>query len=213
MLRQVETKNGVLKGLVGSDPRVTVFRGVPFAKPPIGDLRWKAPQPAEPWVGVKKCYEYGDIPMMYPHPGADLAEFYTKELNPTGTDWIMSEDCLYLNIFSTAETKDDKLPVFCYIHGGGYTAGYNYEAEFNGERLARQGCIVVFVSYRLGLFGFLGHPELTAEAGADGIVSNFGLQDQALAIKWIYENIADFGGDPSKITICGQSAGAGSVQY
>ena len=211
MLRNVETKYGKLKGLVGKDPRVTVFRGVPYAKPPVGDLRWKAPQPCEPWEGVKNCYEYGPMPMMRIHPGRDN-EFYTKELHPTSSEYDMSEDCLYLNIFSPAETTDDNLPVFCYIHGGGYQDGYNYEIEFDGERVARRGVIVVMVGYRLGLFGFLAHPELTAETPDGEIVSNFGMQDQSMAIHWIYENIKAFGGDPSRITICGQSAGAGSVQ-
>ncbi len=211
MLRNVETKYGKLKGLVGKDPRVTVFRGVPYAKPPVGELRWKAPQPCDPWDGVKQCYEYGPMPMMRIHPGRDN-EFYTKELHPTSSEYDMSEDCLYLNIFSPAETTDDNLPVFCYIHGGGYQDGYNYEIEFDGERVARRGVIVVMVGYRLGLFGFLAHPELTAETPEDEIVSNFGMQDQSMAIHWIYENIKAFGGDPSRITICGQSAGAGSVQ-
>ena len=211
MLRNVETKYGKLKGLVGKDPRVTVFRGVPYAKPPVGDLRWKAPQPCEPWDGVRLCYEYGPMPMMRIHPGRDDA-FYTKELHPTSSEYDMSEDCLYLNIFSPAETVDDNLPVFCYIHGGGYQDGYAYEIEFDGERVARRGVIVVMVGYRLGLFGFLAHPELTAETPEGEVISNFGMQDQSMAIHWIYENIKNFGGDPSRITICGQSAGAGSVQ-
>ena len=211
MLRTVQVESGTLKGLVGRDPRVTVFRGVPYAKPPVGELRWKAPQPAEPWEGVRTCYEYGPMPMMRFHPGLDDA-FYTKELHPTSAEYDMSEDCLYLNIFSPAETMDDNLPVFCYIHGGGYQDGYNYEIEFDGERLARRGVIVVMVGYRLGLFGFLAHPELTAETPEGEVVSNFGLQDQSAAIHWIARNIKGFGGDPSRITICGQSAGSGSVQ-
>ncbi len=212
MLRTVETKYGKLKGLIGKDPRVTVFRGVPYAKAPVGELRWKAPEPCDPWEGTKTCYEYGPIPMMRNHPGND-EEFYTRELNPTAAEYSMSEDCLYLNIFSPAKTAEDNLPVFCYIHGGGYQDGYSYEVEFDGERIARRGVIVVMVSYRLGLFGFLAHPELTAETPEGAAVSNFGLQDQSAAIHWIYENIVHFGGDPGRITICGQSAGAGSVQY
>ena len=211
MLRNVVTKYGKLKGLVGKDPRVSVFRGVPYAKPPVGDLRWRAPQPCEPWEGVRQCYEYGPMPMMRIHPGRDDA-FYTKELHPTSSEYDMSEDCLYLNIFSPAETTDDNLPVFCYIHGGGYQDGYAYEIEFDGERVARRGVIVVMVGYRLGLFGFLAHPELTAETPESEIVSYFGMQDHSIAIHCIYENIRCFGGVPSRITICGQSAGAGSVQ-
>lgn len=211
MLRRVKTKNGELQGLVGKDPRITVFRGVPYAKPPVGELRWKAPQPAEDWVGVRKCYEYGDMPMMRVHPGTDDS-FYKRELHPVSADFGMSEDCLYLNIFSPAETVDDNLPVFCYIHGGGLQDGYNYEVEFDGERVARRGVIVVMIGYRLGLFGFLAHPEITAETAADQVISNFGMQDQSLALHWVKENIGAFGGNPEQIVICGQSAGAGSVQ-
>lgn len=211
MLRKVQVKNGTLQGFVGKDPRVTVFRGVPYAKPPVGELRWRAPQPAEDWEGVRECYEYGDMPMMRVHPGLDDS-FYTKELHPTSAEYGMSEDCLYLNIFSPAETVDDNLPVFCYIHGGGLQDGYNYEIEFDGERVARRGVIVVMISYRLGLFGFLAHPEITARTGGDEVVSNFGFQDQSLALHWVHENIKAFGGDPNRIVICGRSAGAGSVQ-
>lgn len=211
MLRKVQVENGVLQGLIGRDPRVTVFRGIPYAKPPVRELRWRAPQPAEHWEGVRKCYEYGPIPMMRRHPGGDDA-FYTHELNPTAEEFIMSEDCLYLNIFSPARTVNDNLPVFCYIHGGGLQDGYNYEVEFDGERLARRGIIVVMISYRLGLMGFLAHPELTAQTPKGEIISNFGLQDQSFALHWVKRNIAAFGGNPNCITICGQSAGAASVQ-
>ena len=144
-----------------SDPRITVFRGVPYAKPPVGELRWRAPQPAENWEGVRKCYEYGDMPMMRVHPGTG-DDFYTKELHPVAADYGMSEDCLYLNIFSPAAAADENLPVFCYIHGGGLQDGYSYEVEFDRERVARRGVIVVMIGYRLGLFGFLAHPEITA---------------------------------------------------
>ena len=211
MLRVVKVKNGLLKGLVGKDPRITAFRGVPYAKPPVGEFRWRAPQPAEDWEGVKECYEYGDMPMMRVHPGYG-DDFYTKELHPTAADYGMSEDCLYLNIYSPAKTADEKLPVFCYIHGGGLQDGYNYEIEFDPERVARRGVIVVMIAYRLGLFGFLAHPEITARTPEGEVISNFGFQDQALAIRWVHENIAAFGGDPDRVVICGQSAGAGSVQ-
>lgn len=211
MLRKVRVKNGMLQGLVGKDPRITVFRGVPYAKPPVGKLRWRAPEPAEDWEGIRKCYEYGDMPMMRIHPGIG-DDFYTKELHPTAADYGMSEDCLYLNIFSPAAAETDKLPVFCYIHGGGLQDGYNYEVEFDPERVARRGVIVVMIGYRLGLFGFLAHPEITARTPEDAVISNFGFQDQSLALHWVYENIRAFGGDPERVTVCGQSAGAGSVQ-
>ena len=211
MLRKVQVKNGTLQGLVGKDPRITVFRGVPYAKPPVGALRWKAPQPAEDWTGVRKCYEYGDMAMMRVHPGLD-DDFYTKELHPTAAEYSMSEDCLYLNIFTPAETEQDNIPVFVYIHGGGLQDGYSYEVEFDPERVARRGVIVVMVGYRLGLFGFLAHPEITAQTEEGGVVSNFGMQDQSMALHWVYDNIRAFGGDPERIVICGQSAGARSVQ-
>ena len=207
MLRKVQVKNGVLHGLVGKDPRITVFRGVPYAKPPVGELRWRAPQPAENWEGVRKCYEYGDMPMMRVHPGTG-DDFYTKELHPVAADYGMSEDCLYLNIFSPAAAADENLPVFCYIHGGGLQDGYSYEVEFDPERVARRGVIVVMIGYRLGLFGFLAHPEITARTPEGEVISNFGFQDQSLALHWVHENIRAFGGNPDRIVICGQSAGA-----
>ncbi len=211
MLRKVRVKNGILQGLVGKDPRITVFRGVPYAKPPVGELRWRAPRPAEDWEGVRKCYEYGDMPMMRIHPGTG-DDFYTKELHPVAADYGMSEDCLYLNIFSPAVSEEENLPVFCYIHGGGLQDGYSYEVEFDPERVARRGVIVVMIGYRLGLFGFLAHPEITARTPKEEVISNFGFQDQSLALHWVHENIRAFGGNPDRIVICGQSAGAGSVQ-
>ena len=211
MLRKVKVKNGLLQGMTGKDPRITVFRGVPYAKSPVGELRWKAPQPAEDWEGVRKCYEYADMAMMRVHPGMD-DDFYTKELHPVAAEYKMSEDCLYLNIFTPAKTTEDNIPVFVYIHGGGLQDGYSYEVEFDPERVARRGVIVVMVAYRLGLFGFLAHPEITARTPEGEVISNFGMQDQSMAIHWVYDNIRAFGGDPDNIVICGQSAGARSVQ-
>ena len=211
MLRKVKVKNGLLQGMTGKDPRITVFRGVPYAKPPVGELRWKAPQPAEDWEGVRKCYEYADMAMMRVHPGMD-DDFYTKELHPVAAEYKMSEGCLYLNIFTPAKTTEDNIPVFVYIHGGGLQDGYSYEVEFDPERVARRGVIVVMVAYRLGLFGFLAHPEITARTPEGEVISNFGMQDQSMAIHWVYDNIRAFGGDPDNIVICGQSAGARSVQ-
>ncbi|WP_320984782.1 carboxylesterase/lipase family protein [Eisenbergiella porci] len=211
MLRKVKVKNGLLQGMTGKDPRITAFRGVPYAKPPVGELRWKAPQPAEDWEGVRKCYEYADMAMMRVHPGMD-DDFYTKELHPVAAEYKMSEDCLYLNVFTPAKTTEDNIPVFVYIHGGGLQDGYSYEVEFDPERVARRGVIVVMVAYRLGLFGFLAHPEITARTPEGEVISNFGMQDQSMAIHWVYDNIRAFGGDPDNIVICGQSAGARSVQ-
>jgi len=210
MLRCVQTRYGALQGIACGDPRVTVFKGVPFAKPPVGDLRWAAPQKPEPWEGVKIADTFKPIPWQG-QPGLNVGtEFYDRELNPTAAEYVRSEDCLYLNVWTPAKTEDDKLPVYIWIHGGGYNSGYSYEMEFDGERLARQGIIFVTVAYRLNIFGFLAHPELKAES-ADGSVGNYGMQDQTAAIAWVKENIAAFGGDPERITIGGQSAGAGSV--
>lgn len=209
MLRSVTTRYGAIEGIVSGDPRITVFKGVPFAVPPIGELRWKAPQPVEPWEGVYKADHFAPIAMQSPYKN-DMTDFYMKEIHPCGSELKMSEDCLYLNIWSPAETKDDKLPVFFWIHGGGYTGGYSYEMEFDGERIARKGCIVVTIAYRMGGLGFFAHAELEFESPGCS-QGNFGFLDQVAALKWVRENIDVFGGDPDRIVICGQSAGAGSV--
>jgi len=205
MLRSVMTKYGALQGVPSGDPRITVFKGVPYAKPPVGELRFRAPQPPEPWEGVRKADTFGPM-SIHRQPGLDWSEFYTKELNPTAYEWEMSEDCLYLNIWSPAKSADEKLPVFFYIHGGGFTAGYPYEVEFDGERVARNGVIYVTMAYRLGALGFFAHPDLDEESQG-----NFGLLDQRMALQWVRENIAAFGGDPDNITIGGQSAGGMAV--
>jgi len=205
MLRQVETKYGTLRGVPSGDPRITVFRGVPYAQPPVGDLRWRAPRECLPWEGVKVADKCGPIAPQ-PQPGEDWTGSYTKELNPTGYEWEMSEDCLYLNIWSPARSTAEKLPVFFYIHGGGFTAGYPYEVEFDGERVAKNGVIFITVGYRLNALGFFSHKDLDEESQG-----NQGLLDQLMALRWVKENIAAFGGDPERVTICGQSAGGMSV--
>lgn len=206
MLRQVTTQYGEIKGLAANDPRITVFKGIPFAKAPVGPLRWKAPQPCEKWEGVKYAYEFGPISMQdTPGVGDGL---YDREWH-VDSEIPISEDSLYLNVWSGAKSKDDKLPVLVWYFGGAFQWGYTSEMEFNGERLARQGIIVVSVGYRLGAFGFLAHPELTAEDPEHP--TNFGLLDQQAGLEWVYENISAFGGDPERITIAGQSAGGGSV--
>jgi len=207
--RIVRVEEGVLRGLFGYDPRITVFKGVPYAAPPIGKNRWRSPQPVEHWEGVRECYEYGPMSVQSV-PGADPNEFWTRELHPCGPEFDMEEDCLYVNIFSPAKTPDEKLPVFFYIHGGGYRGGYPFEQEFDWERFAAKGVVVVTVAYRLGVMGFFAHPELSAE-NPDAPKGNFGIEDQFAAIRWTKKNIAAFGGDPDRITIAGQSAGSGSV--
>jgi len=210
MLRKVVTQYGPIQGVPSGDPRVTAFLGVPYAKPPVGDLRWRSPQKPEPWEGTLQATSYPDMAWQNApgqHPETD---FYDRELNPASQDYTISEDCLYLNVWTPARSAAEKLPVYIWIHGGGYAAGYAYEMEFDGEKMARQGIVFVTVGYRLNIFGFLAHPELMAEnPGAP--VGNQGVEDQTAAIAWVKENIAAFGGDPEKITIGGQSAGAGSV--
>lgn len=206
MLRETTVKQGKLKGIPGNDPRVTAYKGIPFAAPPTGDLRWRAPQPPGSWNGIKEAYTFGPISIQdQPAVGDDL---YAREWH-VDKDIPMDEDCLYLNVWTPALTTEDKLPVLVWYFGGAFQWGYTAEMEFNGERLARRGIIVVSVNYRLQTFGFLAHPELT-KAQPDS-PSNFGLLDQQAGLKWVYENIEAFGGDPENITIAGQSAGGGSV--
>ena len=209
MLRETRTENGWVRGIPAADPRITAFKGIPFAAPPVGDLRWRAPQPAADWEGIRDCARFGPISMQET-PGVG-GGFYDQEWH-VDPDIPMDEDCLYLNVWTPAKTADEKLPVMVWIFGGGMTCGYPAEMEFDGERIARRGVILVSVNYRLNAFGFLAHPELTKEASAHGeIGANFGLLDQQAGIRWVKRNIAAFGGDPENITVFGQSAGGRST--
>nr|WP_024838796.1 carboxylesterase family protein [Clostridium sp. 12(A)] len=207
MIRAVTTENGRIRGLPAADPRITSFKGIPFAAPPIGKNRFRAPQPAEDWSGELKAFEFAPISMQAP-VGVDKDNLYTREW-AVDPDVPMSEDCLYLNVWTPALSADDKLPVFVWYFGGGYQVGNTAEMEFDGERLARRGIVVVTVNYRLNVFGFLCHPDITREAPE--APANFGLLDQQAGTRWVKRNIASFGGDPDNITIGGQSAGGGSV--
>ena len=207
---QVTVEEGKIRGIHGWDPRVAVFRGIPYAAPPVGELRWRAPEPPEKWEGVRVADTYGPIACQ-PVPGSRPEEFWTREIHPTGQEFEMSEDCLYLNIYTTARTGKEKLPVLIYIHGGGFKGGYPYEVEFDWEHMAKKGIVAVSIAYRLGVLGFLAHPWLSEES-PDEAKGNYGTLDQLAALKWVKRNIAAFGGDPDKITIAGQSAGAMSVQ-
>ncbi len=206
MKRIAQTENGTVRGMQGTDARITVYKGIPFAAPPVGDNRWRAPQPCESWEGERECYTFGPISFQdQPGVGDDL---YCREWH-VDPDIPLSEDCLYLNVWTPAKTPDEKLPVLIWYFGGGFQWGYTAEMEFDGERLASRGIIVVSVGYRLGAFGFLAHPEITKESpDAPG---NFGLLDQQAGLRWVHRNIAAFGGDPDKISIAGQSAGGCSV--
>ena len=209
MLRETTTENGSVRGIPAADPRITAFKGIPFAAPPTGDLRWRAPQPAANWEGTRDCSRFAPVSIQET-PGKS-GGFYDREWH-VDPDIPMSEDCLYLNIWTPARSREEKLPVMVWIFGGGMTCGYPSEMEFDGERIARRGVILVSVNYRLNAFGFLAHPELTKEAGAHGeIGTNFGLLDQQAGIRWVKRNIAAFGGDPDNITVFGQSAGGRST--
>ncbi|REE69698.1 para-nitrobenzyl esterase [Paenibacillus taihuensis] len=207
MLRVTKVENGTVRGLPAADPRITSFKGIPFAAPPVGDNRWRAPQPLQDWEGVRGAYEYSPIPMQV-RQEIDVNNIYTREW-AVEPDIAMDEDCLYLNVWTPAGSANEKLPVYVWYFGGGLQVGHPSEMEFDGERIARRGIVVVTINYRLNAFGFLCHPEITAES--PDAPANFGHLDQQFATRWVKRNIAAFGGDPNNITIGGQSAGGGSV--
>ena len=207
MLKTVMTENGMVRGLSGNNARVSVFKGIPFAAPPVGENRWKAPKPASNWEGIRDCYKFGPISVQ-DVPGIDGTGLYDREWH-VDPEIEMDEDCLYLNVWTNAKSDKDKLPVIIWFFGGGFQWGYPPEMEFNGEHIAKRGVIVVSVNYRLNAFGFLTSTEISEESPE--APANFGLLDQQAGIKWVKRNIAAFGGDPDNITIMGQSAGAGSV--
>ena len=202
-------EGGQIKGVETPTTGIIAYKGIPFAAPPVGDLRWKEPQPVVPWEGVMVADTYGDAAEQVTW---DPESFYGKEWRASGSV-PFSEDCLYLNLWTPAAGQTDKkLPVAMWIHGGGYREGFAFEPEMDGgEDWASRGVILVSVTYRLGVMGFFSHPLLSAES-PNGVSGNYGLMDQAAAVKWIQNNIEQFGGDPNNITIFGQSAGAGSVQ-
>ena len=206
MIYTAKTESGQVRGMTSGDTHITVFKGVPFAAPPVGKNRWRVPQPVEPWEGIRDCYLYGDAGMQDRYTGTG---FYDREFH-NDVDQPMSEDCLYLNIWTPAKTPGEKLPVMIWIYGGGLQGGHNAEMEFDGERIASRGVVLVHVSYRTNVFAWFAHPEITAECG--GVrCTNFGLFDQKAGIDWVGRNIAAFGGDPDNITIFGPSAGGRSV--
>ena len=200
-------EGGQVQGVLCDNPGVYAYKGIPYAAPPIGELRWKAPQPVVPWKGVLMADSFG-------HPGYQAVHYpggYTTEWG-YGDEAPYSEDCLYLNVYTKAPGQvDKKLPVALWIHGGGYREGWGSEPEFDGQEWASKDVVLVTFNYRLGVFGFLTHPELSAES-PDGVSGNYGILDQIEALNWIQKNIAQFGGDPDNVTIFGQSAGGGSVK-
>jgi len=194
----IRISNGALKGTI-SQSGVRAYKGIPFAQPPVGNLRWKEPQPAKNWKGVLKADHFGSNGMQKP-------VFGDMGFRSSG----MSEDCLYLNVWTPAKSAAEKLPVLVYFYGGGYVAGDGSERRYDGEAMATTGIVTLTVNYRLGVFGFLSHPELTKES-AHHASGNYGLLDQQAALQWVKDNIAAFGGDPSRVTIAGESAGSISV--
>lgn len=207
LLRNVTVENGQVQGLPAADPRITSFKGIPFAAPPVGRNRWRAPQPASDWDGVLQAFDFAPTSMQAPTV-IDDNNIYTREW-AVDPDLPMNEDCLYLNVWTPAKRTDEKLPVFVWYFGGGLQVGHTAEMEFDGERIARRGIVVVTINYRLNAFGFLCHPEISAES--PHAPANFGHLDQQAGTAWVKRNIAAFGGDPDQITIGGQSAGGGSV--
>lgn len=194
----VTVDGGVISGSTANGVRI--FKGIPFAAPPVGELRWKPPQPVEPWAGVRAADEYGaQCPQL---PYAQDSPYYSPPRKE-------GEDCLYLNVW-TAASAGEKRPVMVWIHGGGLTRGTGATTTYHGAALARKGVVVVTFNYRLGALGYLAHPELTAESPQHSS-GNYGALDQIAALKWVQKNVAAFGGDPLRVTIFGESAGSTSV--
>jgi para-nitrobenzyl esterase len=196
---QVQTINGTLEGTFDPGTGIRSFKGIPYAQPPVGGLRWKEPQPPANWTGVRKADYFSHMPMQK-HIFSDM--IFRAD--------TMSEDCLYLNIWTPAKPGNEKLPVLVYFYGGGFSAGDGSESRYDGESMAQKGIVTLTVNYRLGIFGFFAHPELTQESPhhASG---NYGLMDQNAALRWVQANIAAFGGDPARVTIAGESAGSIAV--
>ncbi|WP_442587741.1 carboxylesterase/lipase family protein [Pedobacter sp. AW31-3R] len=195
---QVKIADGMLEGRIEASG-VRSFKGIPFAQPPLAELRWKDPQPVKKWTGILKADHFGPNAMQKP-------VFGDMNFRSAG----MSEDCLYLNVWTPAKSGKEKLPVLVYFYGGGYVAGDGSEARYDGEAISKKGIVALTVNYRLGVFGFMAHPELSKES-AHQSSGNYALLDQHAALKWVKANIAAFGGDPDKITIAGESAGSISV--
>ena len=204
-LAHVTVSDGALSGKTGGE--VAAFLGVPFAAPPTGDDRWKPPRPAAKWEGERQADQFAASCQQAVTP--DGFGPWTREYVVQGR---VSEDCLYLNVWTPAKTSGDRLPVLFWIYGGGFTSGSGSVPIYDGAALAAKGIIVVNVNYRVGVYGFLAHPELTAESPVHAS-GNYGLLDQLAALRWVRVNIAAFGGDPTKVTIAGQSAGAAAVHH
>ena len=201
--QNIRVEGGLHSGAASATPGVREYKGVPYAAPPVGDLRWRAPAGVVAWEGVRKAEEFA--------PECSQGGGGTGRALSYGQPPI-SEDCLYLNVWTPAKSAKDKLPVMVWLHGGAYAGGWSGSPFYNGEHMAAEGVIVITVGYRLGAMGYLAHPALTAESDKHAS-GNYGLLDQIEALRWVQKNITAFGGDPKKVTLFGQSAGAGSVCY
>src|ERR1043165_2052284 len=195
----VQTENGAVEGRGVQPSGVRIFRGIPFAQPPTGELRWREPQPVKNWKGVRQAVDFG--------PRCMQARIYDDMVFRSNG---VSEDCLYLNVWTPAKSSRERLPVLVYFYGGGFVSVDGSEPRYDGESMAAKGIVVVTVNYRLGGFGFLSHPELTKES-THNASGNYGFLDQNAGLRWVQRNIANFGGDPKRVTIAGESAGSMSV--
>ncbi len=198
---QTTIANGIIEGNYNTHSGIQTYFGVPFAKPPVGNLRWKAPQPVDNWKGVKQTRKFGPRPMQ---------TIVFGDMNSRSDG--LSEDCLYLNVWTPAQRNTKDLPVLVYFYGGGNVAGDASEPRYDGESMAKKGIVVITCNYRLNIFGNFAHPDLSKEA-AYKAWGNYGLLDQVAALQWVQKNIAAFGGNPKKVTIAGESAGSISVSY
>ncbi len=210
MIQYAKTKYGTLES-VKSNAGFALFRGVRYAKPPVGQLRFAPPQEPDSWEGVIKCDTYGAVAPQGPLALHDETGRLKKVMPGYPYPPKIDEDCLFLNVYTPAEDENAKLPVMFYIHGGGFQNWYGSCYEYCGDGLASHGVVVVTINYRMNVFGFFAHPDLKKESPS-GCCGNYGILDQVQALRWVRENIASFGGDPDNITIFGQSAGAMSVQ-
>jgi para-nitrobenzyl esterase len=194
-IKTAQVRGGAVEGVVADG--LSTYLGIPFAAPPVGNLRWKAPQPVKPWTGVKKADHHGAGCMQEPGLAKQM-----------GFDGPLSEDCLFIDVWSPAKAATAKLPVIVWIYGGGFNSGMTGVPLYNGANFAKQGVVFVSVSYRVGPFGFISTPELSKEGGASG---HYGMLDMIAGLKWVKANVAKFGGDPAKVTIMGHSAGSMAV--
>jgi para-nitrobenzyl esterase len=203
----VKIENGTIEGATNSTGDIRIFKGIPFALPPVGELRWQAPKPVQNWEGTKKCTSFSASPMQAsPSPFMFWSSEFLIPKEP------ISEDCLYLNVWTGANSEKEKLPVLVYIYGGGFRSGGSACQIYDGEAMAKKGVVFISINYRVGVFGFLAHPELSRECEY-GTSGNYALLDMIEALRWVQKNVASFGGDPQNVTIAGQSAGAFGVNF